>query len=75
MFQSTPLCEGRHKLRRYFQPDVYRFNPRPCVRGDSKIPLARSTLSRFQSTPLCEGRLPIILTPASKIAVSIHAPV
>ena len=35
MFQSTPLCEGRLTTDDAEKLDHYRFNPRPCVRGDA----------------------------------------
>ena len=56
LFQSTPLCEGRHTMVDLPLPPPTNFNPRPSVRGDIREQLPALILARFQSTPLCEGR-------------------
>ena len=55
-FQFTPLREGRHQGLYYIFDDNYRFNSRPCERGDKNCPDTRGTKLLFQFTPLREGR-------------------
>ena len=52
----------------------YRFNPRPCARGDALKRRTMLSLSVFQSTPLREGRPFAAAAAARDAAVSIHAP-
>jgi len=54
-FQSTPLREGRRQTLMGLRHE-YRFNPRPCARGDGHITDFSGGYKVFQSTPLREGR-------------------
>ena len=55
-FQFTPLREGRlHRLHRH-RCQHWRFNSRPCERGDPEKTPKIDSDHLFQFTPLREGR-------------------
>ncbi len=74
MFQSTPLCEGRHRLS-YLYTYVKSFNPRPCARGDDGNKNNHRNKKSFNPRPCARGddRRRKYWTVLK--TVSIHAPV
>ena len=52
-FQFTPLREGRHPQFRQFHSKEFRFNSRPCERGDEPPDEPRPHATSFNSRP-CE---------------------
>ena len=59
MFQSTPLCEGRHPYA-IIQTSDKGFNPRPSVRGDIARGARAYVCNGFNPRPSVRGdiRLP-----------------
>ncbi len=73
LFQSTPLCEGRHLLQKICLI-IGMFQSTPLCEG--RLPSSKylHPWGQFQSTPLCEGRPTDPKAKLPRLTVSIHAP-
>ncbi len=74
MFQSTPLCEGRHRFTD-LTVHVIEFQSTPLCEGRQSSRGRCTPQPLFQSTPLCEGRHTAGTQDLIPFVVSIHAPV
>ncbi len=74
IFQSTPPCAGGDPAGNHEKIRIVHFNPRPPVRGATKLVCSEIKYKAFQSTPPCAGGDTKYQREQNICTISIHAP-